>query len=147
MNRKWTIRKMQAGDLDRICEIERTCFAGPWSRESFESELKRNGGLAVVAETESGAAGYAVGWSAADELHIANLAVHPEWRRKGMGRGLLKALLNGFSGLTWAGLEVRESNTAAIALYQGMGFRKSKIRKNYYAEEKEDAVLMEMAIQ
>ncbi len=146
MNGDWAIRKMRARDLDRICEMEKTLFASPWSRESFMAELSRKGGLSVVAEEEGTVFGYAVGWSAADELHIANLAVHPHRQRRGMGRGLLRALLEGFEGLAWAGLEVRESNAPAIALYQSMGFRKTGLRKNYYAEEKENAILMEMAV-
>jgi [ribosomal protein S18]-alanine N-acetyltransferase len=144
MKGKWSIRKMQSKDLDRILEMEKSLFASPWSRDSFEAELVRNGGLCLVAEAGDAISGYAVGWSAADELHIANLAVHPDWRRRGMGRALIKALLDGFSGLAWAGLEVRKSNAPAIALYESMGFRKYGLRKNYYAEEKEDAVLMEL---
>jgi ribosomal-protein-alanine N-acetyltransferase len=146
MKTGWTVRKMRACDLDRICEMEKMLFASPWSRQSFMAELGRKGGLAVVAEEEGTVFGYAVGWSVADELHIANLAVHPDRQRLGIGRGLLRALLEGFEGLAWAGLEVRESNAPAIALYQSMGFKKTGLRKNYYAEEKENAVLMEMAV-
>ena len=146
MKRDWAVRKMRARDLDRICEMERMLFASPWSRESFTAELERKGGLSVVAEEDGTVFGYAVGWSVADELHIANLAVHPDRRRRGMGRRLLSALLKGFEGIAWAGLEVRRSNAPAIALYQSMGFRKTGLRKNYYVEEKEDAVLMEMTV-
>ena len=139
----WIIREATASDLDPIVEIENSLFLSPWSRQSFESELVRPGGIVLTAEADRRPIGYAIGWCVADEIHIANLGVHPEWQNRGVGRALLETLLRSCPEAAWAGLEVRSSNAAAIGLYSKLGFRKSGIRKKYYVEEGEDAVLME----
>jgi len=143
---EWTLRKTSAPDLDRIVEIEKAVFADPWSRKAFEFELTRPGGIFLTAEAEDRTVGYAVGWAVSDEIHVANLAVDPARRRKGIGRALLVALLGSHPAAAWAGLEVRRSNGAAIALYEKFGFRQVGVRKRYYVEEGEDAILMEMTL-
>lgn len=146
MNANWRIRKTAVSDLDGILEIEKASFMAPWSRRAFESELVRPGGISLTAEVDFRPIGYAMGWFVTDELHIANLAVHPEWRRQGVGESLLNALFDASSDAVWAGLEVRQSNAAAIALYQKSGFVKTGLRKKYYTDEGEDAVLMEKSL-
>jgi ribosomal-protein-alanine N-acetyltransferase len=143
VNVTWIIRKALASDLDRIVEIENSLFLSPWSRRSFESELIRPGGIVLTAEADCRPIGYAIGWCVADEIHIANLGVHPDWQKRGVGQALMETLMRNFPEAAWAGLEVRSSNIGAIGLYRKLGFRKTGVRKKYYAEEGEDAVLME----
>jgi ribosomal-protein-alanine N-acetyltransferase len=142
MNPDWTIRDMTESDLVSVLGIEQVSFASPWSRNAFAAELRRPGGLCLVAERGFEPIGYAVAWRVADEIHIANLAVHPDRQRRGVAESLMNVLLARCSGAVWAGLEVRESNTRARRLYRKLGFREDGIRKGYYAEEGEDAVLM-----
>ena len=80
-------------------------------------------------------------WLIADEVHIANIAVHPDWRKQGIGKKLMQEAIRGTAGVSWIGLEVRRSNRIARKMYEKMGFRKVGTRKKYYAEEGEDAIL------
>jgi [ribosomal protein S18]-alanine N-acetyltransferase len=143
---EWIIRDTADSDLEEILKMENALFAVPWSRKAFEAEISRFGGIRLTAEAESGPIGYAVAWCVAGEVHIANLAVHPAWQKKGVGQSLLRELLARCPESEWAGLEVRRSNAAAIALYRKLGFRETGVRKNYYAEEREDAILMEKTL-
>ena len=85
---------------------------------------------------------YLVAWRVEDELHIGNLAVHPDYRRQGLGTELLARLFSAYPSVRMVWLEVRISNTAAQNLYMKLGFRQISIRKNYYQVEKEDAIIM-----
>ena len=138
------IRAMTAADIPFAADIENKCFAHPWSEHSIESEMNSENSVFLMAFEEDKAIGY-VGLSAVlDEGYMGNLAVVDEYRRKGIGRALMKELLRickdkDFSFVT---LEVRESNLPAINLYLSLGFERVGVRKNYYKEPMENALLL-----
>lgn len=143
------VRPMARADLDRVCEIEQTVFALPWSRKSFESEVSGDPcSLSWVAEEDGRVVGYLVAWHVADELHIGNLAVSPASQGRGIAAGLLSGALAGAAkrGIEYAALEVRVSNERAIRLYERFEFRGIAIRKAYYEDNGENALIMIRAI-
>jgi [ribosomal protein S18]-alanine N-acetyltransferase len=133
---------MTESDLDSVLILESLCFKTPWSRRSFEAELMKPYGLPLVLSVGGEIAGYVVAWRIEDELHIANLAVQPRLRRTGIAETLLRHVLKTESDASWIGLEVRASNAPARALYRKFGFGEAGIRKGYYADEGEDAIVM-----
>jgi ribosomal-protein-alanine N-acetyltransferase len=141
------LRLMQERDLEAVLGLERTCFADPWVREAFLAEIEGSPHIRwPVVAVGSGLAGYVVAWFIEDETHLANLAVVPACRRRGLGRRLVRAVLTEAARrrARWIRLEVRGSNMAALALYQSMGFRPVGRRKHYYADNGEDALLLEL---
>jgi ribosomal-protein-alanine N-acetyltransferase len=138
------IRPMAAPDLDRVLVIEHAVFPTPWSRKSFEGEL--GGGCSVpwVAERDGEVVAYLVSWHVEDELHIGNIAVAPVAQGRGIGRDLLEFCLRDAAsrGVACATLEVRCSNGRAIRLYEAFGFRPVAIRRGYYSDTGEDALVM-----
>lgn len=136
------IREMQKEDLEQILKIEHDSFVEPWSQASFEAELEKHYALLLVAALSNEIIGYAVAWKIANELHIANLAVKAVYQRQGIATRFLNEMENRMPKLEWMELEVRQSNLAAINLYEKMGFFKIGTRKNYYQKENEDAILM-----
>jgi [ribosomal protein S18]-alanine N-acetyltransferase len=133
------------GDLALIIEIERASFSDPWSSSSFQSVLAEpRAFFAVARDAESAVAGYVVAWFVADEGEIANLAVGHPTRRRGIGAALLDAALDEGRrrGAAAIYLEVRESNTAARALYERRDFREVGRRRKYYRQPAEDAVVL-----
>lgn len=139
-----TFRPMAAADLDRVLAIERAVFAAPWSRRSFEAELEGGASVPWVAERGGEVAAYLISWRVADELHIGNIAVAPALQRRGIGRELLAFCLAEASsrGIGYATLEVRVSNDRAIKLYEAFGFRPVAMRRSYYSDTGEDAIVM-----
>jgi ribosomal-protein-alanine N-acetyltransferase len=138
------IRKMGHRDVDQILEIEKLCFPVPWSRESFLSELRNPLAHYLVAQEGFVLQGYAGIWLIFDEGHITNVAVHPRARGKRIGELLLTntlALVKA-SGVVSVTLEVRPSNDAALALYRRMGFKEAGLRRGYYSDNGEDALIM-----
>ena len=139
-------RSMQLTDLDRICELEKQCFAVPWSRESFENDLLGYGptGLHLVGEYKGEIITYSNTWMIIDEANLGNIAVAPEFRSKGVGEAMLDFILARVveQGMVHIYLEVRVTNEPAIRLYQKKGFRKIGVRKRYYRDNKEDALIM-----
>ena len=135
-------------DLPELAAIERDSFSHPWSLAQFQSELAKPFSHTLVAVLQDGdhsiIVGYVVFWLVADELHLLNLAVAPLWRRRGIGRLLLTTVLRQAreAGAEYAWLEVRPSNTAALALYHSLGFYQVMVRKRYYAETGEDALIL-----
>jgi ribosomal-protein-alanine N-acetyltransferase len=139
------IRPFSSADLDRVCQIEESVFSMPWSRESFETELADDGiSFSWVAEADGRLVAYFVAWLVEDELHIGNIAVDPTHRRRGIGRALLSYCLTRAveRGIVRATLEVRSSNLAAIELYEEGGFEPVAIRRCYYSDNGEDAIVM-----
>lgn len=138
------IERMTEAHLDAVAELERECFAHPWSRESLKETLRSGDSLFYIAELDGRVIGY-IGMSfVLDEGYIYNVAVEKSSRKKGTGSALIQTLVNygkknGFAFLT---LEVRESNTAARSLYSSFGFIKVGERKKYYSDPTENAVLM-----
>ena len=133
---------MQKEDIDQVLAIETASFSFPWSRRSFEAEFEKEFGVSYVALIADRIVGYLIAWLVADEVHIANIAVHPEYRKQGLGRMLMEVIFRNSEGFSWIGLEVRRSNKTARAMYKKLGFQEVGIRKNYYVGECEDAILM-----
>jgi ribosomal-protein-alanine N-acetyltransferase len=141
-----SLRSLGTGDLDQVCAIERASFGVPWSRPLFEEELKRPElcHWLVLSDQDGSIFGYGGFWLAVDEAHFTNLAVREDRRGQGLGRRLLTALLGKARelGCLRATLEVRPSNTAALALYQGEGFTVVAMRPRYYTDDGEDALIL-----
>lgn len=137
---------MAVSDLDQVLDIERASFPTPWTRAAFCYEIEQNKvARCTVLRGRRGIVGYLCLWEIGHEIHITNLAVHPEWRRRGVARRLLAAALaEGIArGVTLAFLEVRPSNTRALALYESLGFQVIGRRNGYYFDTGEDALVME----
>src|ERR1700738_2906182 len=140
------LEAMALEDLDDVLMIERASFQTPWSRGAFRYELTQNRvARCSVARAGRRLVGYLCLWEIGHEIHITNLAVHPEWRRRGVGRRLLAfAMAEGIAGgVTPAFLEVRPSNAQALKLYEGLGFQVIGRRTGYYFDTGEDALVME----
>jgi ribosomal-protein-alanine N-acetyltransferase len=139
------IRRMAPKDVDEVWRIEQDLFTLPWSRTSllFEAGDNRNA-LSIVAEDRDGIAGYAIAWFVSDELHIGNVAVARDRQGRGAGRQLVEYMLKEAleRGVAIATLEVRVSNVKAIGLYRRYGFKGIAIRKRYYSDNGEDALVM-----
>jgi ribosomal-protein-alanine N-acetyltransferase len=140
------IRRLELGDLSAIEEIERRSYPTPWSRSMFAGEIAKPSSLclgAVDPGTE-GLVGYLIVSRYVDAWHVMNVAVAPAHRRRGVARRLLNELLDRTAGDTRRGytLEVRVSNASAIALYETMGFRGRGVRRGYYTDNREDALIM-----
>ncbi len=133
------IREAHNQDIDHLVAIEELCYDNPWPREAFEEEIEREDvGIGVVAEDESLVVGFLTGMAVVDEFHLHNLAVHPDFRGRGIARCLLEAIesLCRQRNLRRILLEVREDNEAARHLYLGMGFKAEGTRKDYYSPGK-----------
>jgi ribosomal-protein-alanine N-acetyltransferase len=142
----FTIEPMTASDLDAVMEIERLCFKSPWSRQVFLEEMTRDfAHLDVVRDVETGGAvAFGNYWLVADEVHILNIATHPEARRAGHASRLLAHMVD-FARreiCRYVTLEVRRSNAVAQRLYRRFAFRAVGVRPHYYAEDDEDAIVM-----
>jgi len=138
------IRKMGHKDVDQVLEIENACFPVPWSREAFLAELRNPLARYVVAQEGLVLQGYAGVWLIFDEGHITNVAVHPRARGQRIGEMLLATLVETVRilGVVAITLEVRPSNASAMSLYRRMGFKKAGVRKGYYTDNGEDALIM-----
>jgi ribosomal-protein-alanine N-acetyltransferase len=140
---------MLPSDLAEVLVIERASFSMPWSRGAFLYELEQNQVARCWVGREHGRiVGYICLWEVADELHVTNVAVHPNARRRGFARALLESV---FAHARAAGsrmvlLEVRPSNTEAIPLYESFGFRVVGRRRGYYYDTGEDALVMEAQV-
>ncbi|OOE00365.1 ribosomal-protein-alanine N-acetyltransferase [Anoxybacillus kestanbolensis] len=136
---------MTIQDLDRIVEIEQRSFTLPWSRSSFHQELTNNPyARYIVMEHDGQIIGYCGMWLVMDEAHITNIAVLPEFRGKKLGEALMKQAmaLAREEGTKTMTLEVRVSNIVAQSLYRKLGFLNGGIRKRYYSDNQEDALVM-----
>ena len=144
---EYLVREMQLEDIPAVMDIDRDAFPNPWPENTYRYELRKNPAahLFVIQTREPpkvvGVGGY---WLIIDEAHISTFAVHPEWRYRGVGKVLLASMLRQAAalGALSAMLEVRAGNAAAQALYAGFGFHPVGIRKGYYKNNGEDAVLM-----
>ncbi len=139
------IAPMELGDLDDVEHIENLSFDTPWPRSAYENELCENQFARYLTLKEKNrVVAYGGMWFILNEAHITNIAVHPEYRRRGLGRKLLQSMINLgiFNGIKSFTLEVKESNITAIGLYSTMGFVKAGIRKGYYADTGDDAIIM-----
>jgi ribosomal-protein-alanine N-acetyltransferase len=143
---KIKVEAMCVVDLEAVLEIESASFPVPWSRNAFLQELLENDrAIYLVARDElERITGYIGMWVVFDEGHITNLATHFGFRRSGVGRALLTAMMQAGRerGVRYMTLEVRRSNLAAQQLYQKAGFVQMGIRRQYYLDNKEDALIM-----
>lgn len=135
-----TIERMEERHIEDIAAIEKACFRHPWSADGLREELGR--GLFLAAVEDGMTVGYVGCQTVLDEGYITNVAVLPAFRRCGIAERLLRTLLERAEGLSFVTLEVRESNRPAAALYEKMGFSRVGVRKGFYTEPTEDAVLM-----
>ena len=138
------IEKMNTTHVPQIAELEKLCFSDPWSEKSIETELSCRLSVWLVALEGEQVVGYVGSQTVIDESDMMNIAVHPDFRRRGIAEALvaeLEAALRqrGSRALT---LEVRDSNAPAIALYEKLGFAQVGLRKNYYRNPKEDARIL-----
>ncbi len=139
------IRPMQTRDLIAVWEIEKLCFSIPWTKNAFLIEIADNRcARYFAAHIDEKVIGYGGMWLMIDEAHITNIAVHPSYRKMGVGYSILKAMIyealrNGADKMT---LEVRVSNRKALNLYSRVGFRAEGVRKRYYSDNNEDALIM-----
>ncbi len=138
------IRPMTKDDVDAVYIVEENCFVDPWSKESIRKELKNNLARYLVAQLDNKIVGYVGVWFVVDEGHITNVAVHSDYRGKKIGDKLVKEMVelckeNNIIAMT---LEVRASNIVAQNLYRKYGFKMGGIRKEYYSDNKEDAIIM-----
>ena len=135
---------MTADHVSQVAELEKICFSDPWSEKSIASELTNPLSLWLVAVEDDRVAGYVGSQSVMGESDMMNVAVHPDFRRQGVAEKLVLELVAALAGegnhcLT---LEVRASNVSAISLYEKLGFAQVGLRKNYYRNPKEDALIL-----
>lgn len=137
-----TVVKMKTEHISRIAELEKQCFSQPWSEKSLAEELENENSYFLVAVCDE-IAGYIGVQEICGEAYITNVAVFENYRKQGIGRALLKAACKGAEGrkCEFITLEVRESNSSAIALYESEGFEVAGIRKNFYSDPTENGLI------
>ncbi|TWT05875.1 ribosomal protein S18-alanine N-acetyltransferase [Planomicrobium sp. CPCC 101079] len=145
MNENVTFRKMTVEDIDAVYDIEVLSFSLPWTKEAFFYEMVDNKhAYYVIAETEKGIVGYCGMWLVMDECHVTNIAIRPDERGKKLGERLMEAAMEiaKEKGAMLMTLEARVSNHVAQNLYRKLGFKNGGIRKRYYSDNYEDAIVM-----
>ena len=139
-----TINPMKKNHVAQVAALERQCFADPWSEGSIASELDNPLSLWLVAEQDGAVCGYVGSQTVLDETDMMNIAVRPDCRRHGIAAALIDELIVRLKerGSHILRLEVRVSNAPAIALYDSLGFTQLGLRKNYYRNPKENALIL-----
>jgi [ribosomal protein S18]-alanine N-acetyltransferase len=141
----YLFRDMTIGDIEKVHAIETLSFSTPWSKDAFFNELTQNRfAKYLVIERGEQLVGYIGAWVVIDEVHITNIAILPDFRGQKLGEKLLKTMMEevkklGAKSMT---LEVRMTNMVAQNLYKKLGFQSGAIRKNYYTDNQEDALVM-----
>lgn len=141
------IRKMAMEDLEQVIAIDQVSFSLPWPSRTFQYELTDNpASRCWVAELDGRVAAMLVGWLIVDELHIATIATHPDFRGQGVGKAILLHALRSArdEGVLKSFLEVRASNVTAQKMYKSFGYVEDGRRKEYYKDNAEDAILMSL---
>lgn len=135
---------MDENDIDGVLEISNLSFSSPWSRSSYEQELNNSLAQYFVAKLDNKIIGFVGTWIIVDESHITNVAVHPDYRKLGIASKLIEELISYCDSKNCIAytLEVRAGNKPAISLYEKHGFKIDGVRKEYYQDNKEDALLM-----
>ena len=138
------ITNMTADHVSQVAELEKLCFSDPWSENSVASELSNKLSYWLVALEGERVAGYVGSQTVMGETDMMNIAVHPDFRRRGIAEELVNALVDGLKNMDshCLTLEVRTSNAPAIALYEKLGFQQIGLRKNYYRNPREDALIL-----
>lgn len=145
MNKSLTFRLMTENDIDEVLIVEEQSFTLPWSRDAFYHEMKNNRfAFYIILEDEGKVIGYCGSWIVMDEVHITNVAVLPAYRGQKLGEALMRQMMHAAEekGAKTMTLEVRVTNFAAQSLYRKLGFQDGAIRKNYYTDNQEDALVM-----
>ena len=139
-----TLTEMKAEHVPQVAQLEKICFADPWSEMSIAHELESIWSFWLVAVDGDELVGYVGSQSSIDEADIMNVAVNPGWRRQGVAEKLINGLVAQLKdrGIHALMLEVRVTNEPAIALYEKLGFVEVGRRKNYYRNPKEDALIL-----
>jgi len=138
---------MEQGDVPSVLAIERVSFPSPWQESTFRGEIQHRPisyPLVVVHSTLNRVIGYIIYWQIGEEVQVNNIAVHPDFRRLGIGEQVLSQVIEEirFRGGKLITLEVRPSNSGALHLYKKLGFRMISVRKGYYAFPPEDAFIL-----
>lgn len=139
------ITTMTMDDLDKVMQVEKASFTTPWSRQAFVRELTENTfAVYVVGRLGTKVVGYAGMWLIINEAHVTNIAVHPDYRRRHFGERLLQELIDRAKrdNCDRMTLEVRTGNLGARAMYRRFGFVEQGIRRRYYTDTGEDAIIM-----
>jgi ribosomal-protein-alanine N-acetyltransferase len=139
------LRRLETSDLDGVEAIERESYRTPWSRSMFDAELRKPSSLAIGAFADDEVlVGYAFVSRYVDAWHVMNIAVADAYRRRGIASALLERLFEVTDADSRRGytLEVRVSNAGAIALYERLGFERRGVRRGYYTDNREDALIM-----
>lgn len=133
-------------DIPEVLWVERDCFSDAWTEKMFLGELESEHTVYLAAKEDGKIVGYAGAWCVAGDADITNVAVHSDFRRKHIGEKLLDSLIKELikKNADNIRLEVRKSNIGAIALYEKAGFKQIDVRKNYYQDNKEDALILEL---
>jgi ribosomal-protein-alanine N-acetyltransferase len=144
---EWMIEPLrEPADLEGVLEVDALSFTRPWTRAMYESEFlnRQTSRMYVLRTPARPVAGYCAAWFVVDEIHINNIAVRPELRGRGFGSALLARVLEEgrASGASRATLEVRRSNDDARRLYERFGFRVAGVRRDYYTDPTEDALVL-----
>jgi len=145
------LRRMTRHDLPEVLKIERLSFPNPWPPSTFEGEIQNLGlshPLVAIDEEKGGIAGYIIYWVIRDEVQVNNIAVHPDYRRRRIAEDMLRGILAALrkEGIQFVSLEVRAGNAGARALYDKLGFKPIGLRKEYYTNPVEDAVVMGLTL-
>ena len=141
-----TFRDMTGAHVAHVAELEKLCFADPWSENGIRSEVDNILALWMVALEDDRVVGYVGSQTVCGETDMMNIAVHPEYRRRGIAQSLIEVLIRELKnrGSICLTLEVRASNEPAVALYEKLGFREVGLRKNYYRNPREDARILRL---
>lgn len=134
------IKKLTDEYVSAVAEIEKSCFSNPWNEAAIKAELENHCSEIYIAVENGVAAGYVNIYTVLDEMDIVRVAVLPAFRRRGVAKAILETVLSEKQGTVY--LDVRESNLPAISLYKSLGFVDTGIRKDYYTNPTENAVLM-----
>ncbi len=142
------IFRMTDDDVYEVSELDKRCFAIPWSPSAFADEMINDMAVYFVAKEDEKIVGYCGFWNVAGEGDITNIAVAPEYRRSGIGSALIEAMATSARrlGLSMLTLEVRKSNAPAQSLYKKYGFEEIGLRKRYYSDNREDALIMALKL-
>lgn len=148
---RFFIRRMREADLAEVRTIETLSFSNPWSDNTFRGEIQNTSisfPMVVVEKPGDRVVGYIIYWHIREDVQVNNVAVHPDFRGRGIGEALVRHVIEKVraNGATFITLEVRSSNAAAVALYRSLAFEVLGTRKNYYTNPDEDAYLMGLVL-
>lgn len=148
---RFFIRRMREADLGEVRSIETQSFSNPWSEDTFRGEIQNSPvsfPMVVVEKPGDRVIGYIIFWHIREDVQVNNIAVHPDFRGRGIAEALMRHVIDKVraNGATFMTLEVRVSNAPAVTLYRKLGFEVLGTRKNYYTHPDEDAYMMGLVL-